>query len=61
MTNPIIIRNSSNGCSFSNHDDEKSILIYSASTIRPCSKSQQLSSRFILLFITMFFSISNIR
>jgi hypothetical protein len=55
MTNPIIIRNNSNGCSFNNHDDEKLISIYSANIILPCSKSQQLSSIFILLFITMFF------
>jgi hypothetical protein len=61
MTNPIIIRNNSNGCSFNNHNDEKSISIYSARIILPCSKSQQLSLRFILLFITMIISIRNIR
>jgi hypothetical protein len=54
MTNPIIIRNNSNGCSFNNQENEKLISIYSARIIFPCSKSQKLSSKFILLCILLF-------
>jgi hypothetical protein len=61
MTNPIIIRNNSNGCSFNNHEDDKTISIYSARITHPCSQSQQLSLSFILLSITIFFSMNNIR
>ncbi|CAF3761022.1 unnamed protein product [Adineta steineri] len=61
ITNEVLIRNNSNGCSFNNHADDKTISIYSARLINPCSQSQQLPSNFLLLFTTIFFSMNTIR
>jgi hypothetical protein len=54
MTNPIMIRNNSHDCSFNNYENEKSISIYSARIVHPCSQSQKFSSKFSLLLITIF-------
>ncbi len=61
MSYSIIIRNNSHECSFNNAEDETSISIYSAKLLNPCSQSQRLSLKYILLLITMFLSIDNIR
>jgi hypothetical protein len=61
MSGSIIIRNNSHECSFDNHKDERFISIYSAKLINPCSQSQRLLFQSILLLLTMFLSLNNLR
>ncbi|CAF1217230.1 unnamed protein product [Adineta steineri] len=60
MSDSIIIRNNSHDCSFNNSEDETSISIYSAKLLNPCSQSQQLLFKYILLWITIFIMTDNI-
>ncbi|CAF4756878.1 unnamed protein product [Rotaria magnacalcarata] len=60
MTNRITIRNNRHGCSFTSHEDEESFSIHSVYIEQFCSQSKKLVSKFILLLITIIFSISNI-
>ena len=61
MSDSIIIRNNSHECSFNNYKDETSISIYSAKLINPCSQSQRLSIKYIILLLTIFILIKHIR
>ncbi|CAF3716634.1 unnamed protein product [Rotaria sordida] len=61
LTNQIIIRNNRNDCSFENYEVEESFSMYSVYIENFCSQSQKLISRFILLLITIGFSMSNIK
>ncbi|CAF1149498.1 unnamed protein product [Adineta steineri] len=60
MSDSIIIRNNSHDCSFNNSEDETSISIYSAKLLNPCSQSQQLLFKYILVWITIFIMTDNI-
>ncbi|UJR22541.1 hypothetical protein I4U23_025590 [Adineta vaga] len=54
MTNPILIQNNSNECSYHHSNHGKTTSFYSAHLINPCSQSTQISFNFLLLSITIF-------
>lgn len=60
MNSRMTLHNDKNGCSFAAYDNEEPFSIYSVYIEQFCSQSKNLTSKFIVLLITIMVSMSNI-